>query len=268
MKKNILIISVTSDIGFSLAQKWLNDGHNVMGTYRSRDENFIKLNTTNIHLEHLDISNKKDIGNFIENIKKHTLKWDTLIMCPATMHPIGMFEKIDFDKWKDTININFTSQMELIHKLLPYKNKEVISSILLFAGSGTNSTADNYSAYTISKIASIKMVELLDSEINDSKFMIYGPGWVKTKIHQETLDSKDTVEDHYHTTLKKLEDNDCTPINTVIESIEWGINLPKKIIGGRNISVVFDKWGQKRLEEELEKNPHMYKLRRYGNDWE
>ena len=34
------------------------------------------------------------------------------------------------------------------------------------------------------------MAELLDHEMIDTKVVILGPGWVKTKMHQETLKNK------------------------------------------------------------------------------
>ena len=61
-------------------------------------------------------------------------------------------------------------------------------------------------AYTLSKIASIKAVELLDAE-KDTKFTILGPGWVKTKIHKSTIDQPRSSGDNYkkqYKTLKKI----------------------------------------------------------------
>ena len=37
-------------------------------------------------------------------------------------------------------------------------------------------------AYTLSKIASIKAVELLDAEVKDTKFTILGPGGLRLKF--------------------------------------------------------------------------------------
>jgi len=268
INKNILIISATSDIGFDICKRWKKQGHNVIGSYRTKNSNYEKLSAMGIDLIHLDLSQKETIRSFLKSLSTHSNAWDILILCPANMEPIGNFTEVDIDKWEETVNTNFTKQMGLLHKILPYKNKKETSSVILFSGSGTNNAPAYYSAYTISKIASIKMMELLDAEIEDTKFMIYGPGWVKTKIHQQTLDAKESVGEHYQTTLDKLDSNECTNIDTVIDAIEWGISMNKEVIGGRNISVVFDKWGSNELELELKENKDMYKLRRYKNDWE
>ena len=46
------------------------------------------------------------------------------------------------------------------------------------------------------------MAELLNHEIKDIKISIIGPGFVKTKIHNETLESINN--DHYAETKRRL----------------------------------------------------------------
>ena len=65
-----------------------------------------------------------------------------------------------------------------------------MASVITFSGSGTNGTADHLSGYTCGKIALIKAMELLDSEIEDVKFSCIGPGWVKPKFIVKCLGQK------------------------------------------------------------------------------
>jgi short-subunit dehydrogenase len=157
--------------------------------------------------------------------------------------------------------------MRLLHQLLPARAKKDEKSVLFFAGGGTNSATNYYSAYTLSKIALIKACELLDSEINDVKFSVIGPGWVKTKIHQATLECKEswavqTVEK----TARKMLSDDCISMDAVIHSFEWVLEQSKKIVGGRNFSTASDCWGNEQLSKMLESDQSMYKLRRHKNE--
>ena len=134
-----------------------------------------------------EFSKKKDLNN-----------WDNLIIMPATQKPIGLFSEVKAAAWSASINLNFSNQMYLINKLyskrrISNKNK----TIILWAGGGTNNATKYYSAYTISKIAQIKMAELLNHEMTDTKVVILGPGWVKTKIHQETLKNKKYARENF-----------------------------------------------------------------------
>ena len=88
------------------------------------------------------------------------------------------------------------------------------------------------------------MVELLDAEITDTSFSILGPGWVKTKIHDSTLQSPESAGSNYFKTVEMLEKNGekCFPMEKAIECCNWILSSPRELVGGRNFSSVFDPW--------------------------
>jgi len=132
---------------------------------------------------------------------------------------------------------------------------------------GIRNATVNYSAYTISKVALIKMCELLDAEIQDSRFTIVGPGWVKTKIHESTIKAGIKAGDNLNRTIDKFDRDEFTPLQDVLDCCDWLIQSPRELISGRNFSVVFDMWGTDELSDKLVEEPDMYKLRRHGNNW-
>jgi hypothetical protein len=71
---------------------------------------------------------------------------------------------------------------------------------------------------------------------------------------------------NYITTKKLISENGMNSIERVIQCCDWIIGQPKNVVGGRNFSVVNDKWGSEDLTELLSKNQDLYKLRRLGND--
>jgi len=268
-KKTAIIISASSDIGSALSQRWLSRGWSVLGTYRKRSAAVEKLARAGAELFRCDLLNGAAIKKTCRQLAAHRAKWDALVLCPGTLEPVGHFMRSDFNKWEKSIQVNFISQMRIVHSLLP--SRQLVSPdgpcVLFFAGGGTNSAPVNYSAYTISKIALIKMTELLDAEIPDTRFAIIGPGWVGTKIHQATLKAKGKAGGHYQVTVKKLKSDELTPMDKVLDHCDWVVRCPKKVVGGRNFSTVFDPWGAQELEERLAGEPQMYKLRRFGNEW-
>ena len=98
----------------------------------------------------------------IKNLKKIKFKWDYIFSSVGTSEPISKFFKTKFNNWKNSININFI-KIKIIHSLYSLRSKNK-NSIILMAGGGTNNPFTNYSAYCVSKIALIKMCELLDDE--------------------------------------------------------------------------------------------------------
>ncbi len=200
---------------------------------------------------------------------KKCASWDVLVLCAGTQKPVGQFVNCDFNAWEDSLAINFSRQIYIVKELLSCRNLKngQMPVVLFFAGGGTNNATVNYSAYTISKIALIKMCELLDAEIEDTKFSIVGPGWVKTKIHQETIAAGTKAGDNLQKTKTRLAENAFTSMEDVLASCDWIINAPREIVGGRNFSTAFDLWGSKELDDELKNNYDMYKLRRHGNNF-
>jgi NAD(P)-dependent dehydrogenase (short-subunit alcohol dehydrogenase family) len=135
----------------------------------------------------------------------------------------------------------------------------------MFAGGGTNSATSHYSAYTISKIASIKMIELLDFEIEDCKFSIIGPGWIESKIHNATLSAGRLAGDNFEKTLKMRREKLMNPVDVVIAACNWVIDQPKRVVGGRNFSAVHDDFTSIDLQNKLNEDFDFFKLRRKGN---
>lgn len=267
--RSAIIISASSDIGTAMSRRWLTRGWNVFGTYCTGSRAVDELHSTGVKLIHCDLSDSASIRDVCSNLRRLCPQWDVLVMCAGTQDPVGPFVECSFDEWEKSLRVNFAGQMRIIHALLPSRRVNAVSGpcVLLLAGSGTNNAPVNYSAYIVSKIALIKMCELLHAEIYDTRFVIAGPGWVKTKIHNSTLEAGARAGNNYQRTINKLGSNECTPMDQVLDCCDWLIDAPRELISGRNFSVVFDKWGTEELEKELAREPNMYKLRRYGNDW-
>ncbi len=268
-KHSAIIISASSDIGTAMSKRWLARGWNVFGTYRTKSNAINELLNHGIHLIECDLSSPASMREACSNLQTRCPEWDVLVMAPGIQDPIGPFIECKFEEWEESVKVNFMCQMRIIHELLPTRcaNSALGPCVLLFAGGGTNSAPINYSAYTVSKIALIKMCELLHAEIPDTRFVTVGPGWVKTKIHKSTLLAGARAGADYQRTIDKLASDECTSMNEVLDCCDWIVNAPRELTGGRNFSVVFDKWKTEELAKMLAKEPNMYKLRRHGNDW-
>jgi|SaaInlLV_10m_DNA_4_1040232.scaffolds.fasta_scaffold15790_2 NAD(P)-dependent dehydrogenase (short-subunit alcohol dehydrogenase family) len=264
MNKRIIVISANSDIGYNICKDLRKDGWEVYGTYR-KEINLSSLKKLGVKMYKLDMSQSEAVKMVSTKLRDEIGSWNVLINATGMQSPIGKFEKVDINAWVESVHVNFIEQVRVVHYLLPVASKN--SSVIFFAGGGTNNAVKNYSAYTISKVALIKTCEILDFENEDVSFSIIGPGWVKTRIHDETLGAGEQLaEENYQTTLQHFDSGEFTPIEDVQSSIRWVMSQPKSVVGGRNFSTVYDAWGVKELEEMLANDFDMYKLRRNGND--
>jgi short-subunit dehydrogenase len=265
-KLTAIIVGVSSDIGLALAKHLATSGVNVFGTYRSKSSELISSMDIFKKLFYCDLLSKSSINKLINEMSNQNIRWDILVLCPGTMNPIGAFQDCNMDDWENGFLVNLLSPLRITHGILPFRRQiNFMPLVVFFAGGGVNGAPLNYSSYTTSKIALIKATELLDSEFKDVRFSIIGPGWVRTKIHQETLVASDRANYAAKETLRRLECDQFNSVANVISCLDWLIDTPKKIIGGRNFSVVHDKWGDPDFEAALQVDPNKYKLRRYGN---
>lgn len=268
-RKSAIIISASSDIGASMALRWVGAGWDVAGTYRTSSGAVQKLLESGVRLVRCELGEAESVRKACARLRSLCPQWDVLVMAPGSQDPVGQFVRCDFDEWESSIRVNFTGQMRFVRELLPSRRAGTMPQpcVLMFAGGGTNSAPVNYSAYVVSKIALIKMCEILDAEIPDTRFVIVGPGWVKTKIHESTLRAGAGAGLNYKLTLEKMAGSECTPMEKVLDCCDWLVHAPREAVSGRNFSVIFDLYGDKKLERRLIADPDMYKLRRSGNDW-
>ena len=256
-----IILSITSDIGRILAKKLGESGYEVFGTYNRTlpSEEYQNIDTFKLNIKEY---NSLEYNNWLEAIGE----WDLFVSCIGTQEPVGRFTDIDLDKWVEGIAENSTYQIAALINALKYKSRKNIANVIFFAGGGTNSATPCYSAQTLGKISLIKSIELLDHEISDVKFSILGPGWVKTKIHNATLNKKEESGENYYKTAEMMKSKkNFNSIEKVVEDIFKIISLPKELVGGRNFSSVHDQITAQNLKKLKNIDIDFYKLRRKLN---
>ena len=259
----VVILGISADIGRELALRYAASGWQVIGTYRNADHVAALRSIDGVSLLPCDLTDKESIDGFAAALGVLDQPWDLLISSVGTLEPIGAFFQLDFDDWERSVTVNCVAQLRLLHALYPLRNKERTVHISLFAGGGTNNPYTNYSAYCVSKIALIKMCELLDDETADINIFIIGPGYVDTKIHRQTLDAKSKAGANYPKTLDFME-SPGTTFDDIYDHINWCMKQGRPITGGRNFSTVGDAWrdGGSKLAKELLSAPDRLKLRR------
>ncbi|MEI6704427.1 MAG: SDR family oxidoreductase, partial [Deltaproteobacteria bacterium] len=139
--KNIIVISVNSGIAEQLALKWISSENNVTGSYRNLNEADQTRLSKIMTLHQLDLSDTKSILDFVDKAPE----WDVIVLCSGTMEPIGRFDTIDIESWKQSVSVNFIAQIDLVHRLLPKRRIKDVPTVIFFAGGGTNSAPVNYS---------------------------------------------------------------------------------------------------------------------------
>jgi len=266
--KNVFILGIGSDIGRELALRYLDEGYAVAGTYRNKVSVKSLRKYGQIKLYQCNLEKKSSIAGCLAKFKRLSKPWDIFISCVGSMEPIGKFFACDFDQWEQSLTVNSSAQLRFLHGVYALRRKGKTCQVVFFAGGGTNNPFTSYSAYCVSKIMLIKMCELLDDENKDLNVFIIGPGWVRTKIHAQTIKNRFGSGSNYGRTSKFLKSNNPgTDYQDIYDCINWCIKQGITVSGGRNFSVVHDPWQKKGrfLARQLRVDPDKFKLRRFKN---
>lgn len=262
-----MVVAASSGIGAALARRWLARGWKVAGTYRRRAPLVDALSAEGASLVACDLTDPAHVARASAALRELVSPWDVLVLAAGRLEPIGPFDELDMDAWERSLQANLVGPLRLVRALLDARRRDAARppSVLFFAGGGTNGPVPRFSAYTLSKVALIKMTELLAAELPDVRFTIVGPGWVDTPIHGEVLAAGSRAGEVHARTQERLAAGDFTPMEDVVACCEWLLDAPVAEVSGRNFSVVHDRWGTDELRAALQADPDLYKLRRHGN---
>lgn len=228
----VVMLGSKSDIAKELTARFMVDGHSVIPWCRGE--------------------------------KLPVCEWDVVVCAIGVLSPIGKFFDTNSFDWAKNIASNVITPLSLLKDIWPQRNPQ--ASVCFFSGAGVSRPAPTYSAYASSKAMLMKMTELLDDEYPE-KFFILGPGMVKTKIQNQTLEAG-VKADNFERVKTFMEGVDQahgkgTSHDRIYECLKWCIGQPKEVVGGRNFYVPGTEWGDS-VSAQLRANKDIFKLRRFG----
>jgi len=265
--KTALILGITSDIGHELAIRLVRDGWEVIGTCRTS----AKPRNSEVEpwtLIPCDFSTAKSVDQAIRSFLTKRSRWALVVVAVGSEEPIGPFFECDSSDWERGLHINALAPLRFLKGIHDSRDLSDEPCVAFFSGSGTNKAVPAYSSYCVSKILLIKMCELLDAECSDTNFFIIGPGIVRTKIHQQTLDASTKAGENYKKVVDFLASEDPgTNHDDIYRCLLWCKAAGKSVMGGRNIALAHDEWrdDSSSLLSMLKADRDLYRLRRHGN---
>ena len=258
------MVGLSSDIGVDLARRYLSNGDRLVGTFRNESAYVQKLQAMGALTSQQDLSRGGHLpSDILEDLAEHP--WEISFLNPGTMLPVGPFERCSWEEWERSIRVNALSLLQVLHDILPFRKKSSTPLVVAWGGPGTNGAAAGFSAISSSKIFLIKAFEILAEEISDTRFVVVGPGWVETKIHDELLQNGDLASEAYAETERRIESGRFTSPSKIWGFVEWAWGAPNQTLSGRNFSIPGDDWRSDELSAHLTKYPDAFKLRRYHN---
>ena len=171
--KVVLITGASKGLGYQIAKSYLKFGANLMicsSNLNNIKKSYIKLKkikkkNQKIFYLAIDVSSPEQVKKLVTFTIKKFKKIDILINNAGIHGPKGYIEKINWDDWVKTIEINLFGSILLCRAVIPYFKKNNKGKIIQLSGGGAASPLPRVSGYAVSKVGIVRFIENLAAEV-------------------------------------------------------------------------------------------------------
>ena len=269
----VLVTGASKGLGYEAAKYFLKYGSNLMICSRNQIqikkayEKLIKIKKKNqkIFYSATDVSSYQQVKKLIDITIKKFKKIDVLVNNAGVYGPKGHIEKVNWDEWVKTFQINLFGSILLSRAVMPFFKKKNKGKIIQLSGGGATSPLPLISGYAVSKAAVVRFVENLSEEVKKYNIDInaISPGPLNTDMLKEIIKAGPTKvgQKMYNKSLEQKR-NGGTPLFKACELILFLGSKYSDGIKGKLISAVWDDWKKWIKNKKLLQNSDVYTLRR------
>jgi 3-oxoacyl-[acyl-carrier protein] reductase len=192
--KSVLITGAGRGIGKRLALGFAAEGARVGLLARSQPE----LDLAKLEIEQAggqalrlraDVRDPEDLAHAVERMRGSFGGLDVLICAAGVQGPIGPFLLTKPKAWNETVEINLIGTANACRVALPSMVEKRSGKIILISGGGSAYARPNFSAYSVSKTAVVRLGENLAAEVGDHNVQvnIIAPGAAYSTMTDEIL---------------------------------------------------------------------------------
>ena len=151
MKKKVLILGASSDIGVELVKLYLKNNYNVVAHYNKNIKNLKKINNKNLSFLKFDLKQINSFENFIKRKQKMFLNFDIFISLTGYLN-LKKIDKAKITDFNNHINVNYLSNFLVIRSVVKGMLKRNWGRIVLSSSIGTKfGGSENSFIYSLSK---------------------------------------------------------------------------------------------------------------------
>ena len=247
--KVALITGGSGYIGKAISRAFLREGAKVMLIARSVDEllaakNELSDGFKSVEIYKADVTDSTDVKNLVKKTLKIFGKIDILVNAAGIYGPIGSSLDVDFDKWKQTFEINVFGTFNLMQRVLPIMIKKGRGKIINFSGGG-DGPFPRFSAYNSSKAAVVRLTETMAAEVKDYHIDInaIAPGPVNSRFLQQALEAgEEAVGKKRYQALLKQKNEGGVPPEKAANLCVFLASSASDGLTGKFLSAVWDDW--------------------------
>lgn len=186
---------------------------------------------------------------------------DGLVAATGGYGPIGPTRSVDLAAVRASVDENLFAILACLQALAPALDGSPDPSVVLLSGGGATAPLPRYAAYSIAKVATVRLAESLAQEEPGWRVNSVAPGFVTTRIHDATRTAGPEAAGAMFADTERQAQR-AVPPERAAELIAFLMGPEAAGITGRLISAVWDPWGEEDGRRALREHPSLGRLRR------
>ena len=254
--KNIVITGASQGIGLKISNALKKEGAKIVSCSRHGDYK-------------CDISKEAEVKEFINYAKTKLGEIDVLINNAGIYGPIGKFDALDLELWKQALEINLYGPIHTMRSIIPIFKEQGYGKIINLSGGGATQPMPNFSSYAATKTALVRLTETIAGELKEFSIDVnsVAPGAFNTRLIQEVVDAGEQLAGKaiYQKSLKQ-QAGECGDEKKMADLFVWLCSDKSDGLTGKLISAQWDDW--KNCESNIDElnSSDIYTLRRVVED--
>jgi len=222
-----VVTGSTRGIGYSIAQRLLADGYEVIGTGTSE---------TSVCPEgatpwKVDLSNDNSINDFVEFLQN---KQVDVLVNNAGINKIGQFASFKIDDFDQILRVNLRAPFILCQAVIPYMKQQNWGRIVNLTSIFGNISKEYRAPYSSSKFGLDGMTTALAAEVSEFGILAnsVGPGFIDTDMTKNILGEKGMSELKDKIPMKRLGQAD-----EIASLVSWLVSEENTYMSGQNLMI-------------------------------
>lgn len=187
MKKNILIIGASGDIGLAIAKELALSGNQLM-LHFYRNNKILKQWEDNIGSENIlsviqaNLATDEGVNKLLSSIVYHI---DAIVFASGTAH-FGLFQNIKDETIEDMLSLHIKAPLQIVRNFLPEMIKQRFGKLVFITSIWGSVGASHEVMYSTVKGAQESFIKSLAKEIATCGISVNGvsPGFIDTKMNE------------------------------------------------------------------------------------
>ena len=190
-----------------------------------------------------DVTGQGQVERLMDAAVERFRRIDVLVNNAGISGPIGPLESNDVAAWVDTVTVNLTGTFLCCRAAIPVMLRQGAGKIINLSGAGAANAWSNMSAYCSSKVAVVRLTEVLAQELDGKGITVnaLGPGSVHTSMWDKmTEDAAQAGATFIHETGLRVTSGGGASIDECAELAVWLASGESGALSGRLISAATD----------------------------